>query len=626
MPRSMSRTGTITGLALAMSLGMIGGQVGAAHAATSATSDTTAHGPLAQTDPYHPDFGEHVLVLDPADKQNKLQSRIDSFLGPLKDAEFGETGAAVLLRPGTYGDAKKPVEFDLGYRTQVAGLGELPTDTRLNGGVEVHDRCLDAGGGSGCVASLNFDRSAANLDIVVPEAKKPSCEQASNTWAVSQGTSLRAVRISGAPLALTDECSNGDHWASGGFVADSALPEVLNGVQQQWVTRNGSVASWDAARYNVAFSGVDGAPGPEVDPAYTILSTTPVSREKPSLFLDSDGGYRVKVPAVRHDSTGTSWDSGSVDGEDLSLADFALVHPGDSTASIQASLDAGKHLLFTPGVHEITQTLHVSDPGTVVLGLGHPQLRAAGVDTVLDVADAPGIAIAGLTVQAGPEGSDVLVQVGEPGVHSGNTADPVSLSDVNVMVGGAQVGSTDTALRVDADGTLLDNVWLWRADHGQEGITDPTARWETLTAPTGLRVTGDDVHATGLFVEHFQKHNTEWSGERGSVLLYQNELPYDAPDQESWSRPGGGLGHPGYFVAPEVTEHTLDAGGVYANNSAFAQMITDNGFRTPEGPGIHLGRVMTTNFGAGTITHVINDRGEASDASNPGQAVVVDGR
>ena len=58
-------------------------------------------------------------------------------------------------------------------------------------------------------------------------------------------------------------------------------------------------------------------------------------------------------------------------------------------------------------------------------------------------------------------------------------------------------------------------------------------------------VNGDDVTATGLFVEHYQEHNTIWNGERGRVVLYQNELPYDPPSQADWTQPDITLGYPG---------------------------------------------------------------------------------
>ena len=48
-------------------------------------------------------------------------------------------------------------------------------------------------------------------------------------------------------------------------------------------------------------------------------------------------------------------------------------------------------------------------------------------------------------------------------------------------------------------------------------------------------INGGDVTATGLFVGHFQKDDVIWNGERRRTVFFQNELPYDATDQTSWS-------------------------------------------------------------------------------------------
>ena len=104
--------------------------------------------------------------------------------------------------------------------------------------------------------------------------------------------------------------------------------------------------------------------------------------------------------------------------------------------------------------------------------------------------------------------------------------------------------------------------------------------------PLGVIVNGDDVTATGLFVEHFQTYNTVWNGENGRAVLYQNELPYDPPTQADWTQPDGTLGYPGYKVADDVTEHRLDGGGVYVFNQNNPSILTANGFEVPEGPGI----------------------------------------
>ncbi len=48
---------------------------------------------------------------------------------------------------------------------------------------------------------------------------------------------------------------------------------------------------------------------------------------------------------------------------------------------------------------------------------------------------------------------------------------------------------------------------------------------------TGVVVTGSNVTAYGLAVEHYQKNEVIWSGQGGTEVFFQNELPYDPPSQ-----------------------------------------------------------------------------------------------
>ncbi len=189
-------------------------------------------------------------------------------------------------------------------------------------------------------------------------------------------------------------------------------------------------------------------------------------------------------------------------------------------------------------------------------------------------------------------------------------------------VGGPHIGKTTTALEINSDNVLIDHTWVWRADHGLEGFTNgvngDTDRWATNTGTTGVIVNGDNVTATGLFVEHFQTYNTVWNGENGRVILYQNELPYDPPTQADWTQPDGTLGYPGYKVADDVTTHRLDGAGVYVFNQNNPSILTANGFEVPETPGVQLHHIMTVNLSAGTIEHVVNGVGAPADMDHIG--------
>ncbi|GMA86460.1 hypothetical protein GCM10025868_17100 [Angustibacter aerolatus] len=156
----------------------------------------------------------------------------------------------------------------------------------------------------------------------------------------------------------------------------------------------------------------------------------------------------------------------------------------------------------------------------VVLGLGLPSLTAVGGVVPMAIADVPGVDVAGLTFDAGSRNSPVLLKVGSRaagGRTVGRSGQPTALQDVFFRIGGPHAGKATVSLEVNTDGTLLDDIWAWRADHG-EGVG-----WTKNTARTGVVVNGDDVVATGLFVEHYQGYNVVWNGERGRTIFFQNE-------------------------------------------------------------------------------------------------------
>ena len=177
-----------------------------------------------------------------------------------------------------------------------------------------------------------------------------------------------------------------------------------------------------------------------------------------------------------------------------------------------------------------------------MLGLGHATLTAVDGAVPLTVADVPGVIIAGVTIDAGTVKSPVLLQVGKKNGNDSATksdpSNPTTLSDVYFRVGGPHIGKADVALEVNSDNVLIDHTWVWRADHGVEGFSGDTERWNTNIGRNGVVINGDNVTATGLFVEHFQQYNTIWNGENGTTILYQNELPYDPPTQADWMHDG----------------------------------------------------------------------------------------
>ena len=282
-------------------------------------------------------------------------------------------------------------------------------------------------------------------------------------------------------------------------------------------------------------------------------------------------------------------------------------------------------MLFTPGIYDIGKSIKVKRADTVVLGIGHATLTAVGGAVPMTVADVPGVVIAGVTVDAGTKLSPVLLQVGKKNGNSSpkknDPSNPTTLSDVYFRVGGPHIGKAEVALEVNRDNVLIDHTWVWRADHGLEGFTrgvnGDTDRWNTNLGRNGAVINGNNVTATGLFVEHFQEYNTIWNGDNGTVILYQNELPYDPPTQADWMN-GDTLGYAGYKVGDRVRQHALHGAGVYVFNQNNPSIVTENGFEVPETPGVRLHHILTVNLSAGTIKHVVNGVGGQVDNSNTG--------
>ncbi|WP_216322275.1 adenylyl cyclase [Deinococcus aestuarii] len=590
------------------------------------------------------DLGASVTIFTPDMSVEAIRAKFDAITRAQFDNEFGTRRDAVLFMPGTYGTPEQPLNVQVGYYTEVAGLGASPTDVTINGTIGVYNRCLEGNGTGNCIALTNFWRSMSNLTIQVKggltqvlgeTAPRPDWCTDTEFWAVSQAAPLRRVNVVG-PMSFMDYCSAGPQYASGGFMADSqhsGAAELVNGSQQQFYVRGSRIVKWSNAVWNAVFSGVEGAPA-ETFPApnpYTVLDQTPVSREKPYLFVDAQGHRNVRVPSAQRGSRGVTWANGLTPGRTLPLTDFFVVRPTDSALAINLQLVRGRHLLFTPGVYDINLPLVVWRPDTVVLGLGYATLTAHNGVVPMIVADtATGSVVAGLTFDAGTKTSPALLQVGLRrgrglGLGRSDAANPITLSDVFFRVGGPHIGRATTSLEVNSDDVLLDHAWVWRADHGLEGFTQgvngDTDRWNTNIGRNGAVINGDNVTATGLFVEHYQQHNVVWNGENGTTIFFQNELPYDPPTQEAWNAGNGGatLGWAAYRVADHVRTHRLFGGGAYVFNQNNPSIVTTNGFEVPRTPGVRLHHVLTVNLSAGTIQHVVNGVGDQADNSNTGQ-------
>ncbi|MCF2537342.1 coagulation factor 5/8 type domain-containing protein [Streptomyces sp. FB2] len=540
------------------------------------------------------DLGPNVLVFDPSTPG--IQARLDEVFRQQESAQFGTGRYALLFKPGTYSG----LNAQLGFYTSIAGLGLSPDDTTINGDVTV-----DAGWFDGN-ATQNFWRSAENLALVPVNG--------TNRWAVAQAAPFRRMHVRGG-LNLAP---SGYGWASGGYIADSRIDgQVGPYSQQQWYTRDSTIGSWLNGVWNMVFSGVEGAPAQSFpNPPYTTLATTPISREKPFLYLQGSE-YRIFLPEKRTNARGVTWGNGTPRGTSLPLTRFYVARPGVSAATLNQALEQGLHLLLTPGIYHLSEPLRINRANTVVLGLGYATLIPDGGVTAVKVADVDGVRLAGFLVDAGPVNSPTLLEIGPRGASRDHSANPTTVQDVFIRIGGAGPGKATTSLVVNSRHTIIDHTWVWRADHG-DGVG-----WETNRADYGVVVNGDDVLATGLFVEHFNRYDVQWFGQRGRTIFFQNEKAYDAPNQAAIQN-GSTKGYAAYRVGDAVTSHEGWGLGSYCYYNVDPTIVQHHGFAAPVSPNVRFHNLLVVSLGGqGQYECVINDTGSPTSGTSTVPSTVV---
>ncbi len=538
-------------------------------------------------------FGENVYIFSPEDDPARVNEVLADLYEKQEENEFGKKRYAIYFMPGIYDES---IEVNVGYYMQVAGLGMLPTDTRIESLQCTADWLGDDPNNHN--ACCNFWRGVENIEL------------GSNTmWAVSQATFMRRVQVDGA-LYLHDNYG----WCSGGFLADSNTELMTDsGSQQQWLSRNCSWKSWMGENWNMVFVGTEEGENPRGTwPAipYTTVEVTEKIQEKPFLIYDEKKGYQVFVPEVRENATGVSWKAG-VRGVALPIADFYVAKADKDTAeNINAALEQGKHLLLTPGIYEIDEPVRVKNEGTIVLGMGLATLQSADGSVCMETSDAEGIIIAGVLFDAGEVMSENLLVVGGEGdvaVREDGSRKFISLSDVFFRVGGtatAEPTQAECCVTIHSDNVIGDNLWVWRADHGSQ------VAWDKNVTRNGIVINGANVTMYGLMVEHFHEYQTIWNGENGKVYMYQSEIPYDVPSQSMWMSHDGEMeGYASFYVAEGVQKFEAWGLGVYLYNRDIP-VVLNTAMEVPDREGVKVHHICTVMLnGYPGMRHVINNCG-----------------
>jgi hypothetical protein len=550
----------------------------------------------------HP-FGPNVHIMDPSMPHSEIQGVADSIFAVQERGEFSSERHAILFKPGIYDQ----VNVKVGFYTQVSGLGQNPDAVDIRGSVNTN---ADWNNGN---ALVNFWRSAENFSVTPPSGS-------SAQWAVAQAAPMRRVHIKGQLELFDFDSSWNAGYASGGFLADTKVDGgIVPASQQQWFSRNNEYSSWSNGVWNMVFVGDQQPPSGDFPASpYTAVEKSPLIREKPYLYINNDGNYQVFVPSLQKDAKGISWLNGPTPGKSIPIEQFYIAMPESATAAtINDALEQGKHVLFTPGIYHLSETIHVTKPETVVMGLGFATLIPDNGQKVMTVADADGIIIASLLFDAGEKVTPVLLEVGPKGSQLAHSSNPISLHDLFFRVGGAHAGTTDNNLEINSNHVIGDHFWIWRADHGASA-----GGWTTNDSLNGLIVNGDNVTIYGLFNEHHNEYQTIWNGEGGRLYFYQSEIPYEVPDQASWMSNAGTVnGYASYKVADSVKTHEAWGLGVYSYFRD-ANVKAHSAIEVPDVPGVKIHHATSIFLaGNGEITHVINQTGSAATLSSVRQTV-----
>lgn len=539
------------------------------------------------------EFGENVLLFDVSMDLDSIKLTLETLHEQQKYNEFGSERYALLFKPGTY-----ELDVTVDYYMQALGLGRYPDDVIINGAVQ--STTSTSSNNIPNKVTTMFWRGAENFKVIPKDGEMIY-------WAVSQAAPYRRMHVAG------DINFDKGSWASGGVLANSVV-EGRAGLTsgQQWMTRNSSIGSWEGGNWNRVFIGVEGAPNDTwpTQPT-TVIDKTPVIREKPFLTYTESGDYAVFVPALLRDTSGPTWINRNEDGELIPIAEFHIAFPDkDNSTSINQALANGKHILFTPGIYELDETLIITKPNTVMLGIGLPTLIPQNGKISVATLDIPGVKLAGFMVDAGPELSPTLIQIGTEDSEGDYSDNPISLHDIYCRVGGAVVGQAESTVTINSSYVIGDHFWLWRADHGTG------TEWMDGQNKHGLVVNGNHVTIYGLFNEHFQGYQTLWKGESGRTYFYQSEIPYSPPSLEVWNdneKPG----YASYKVADSVQNHEAFGLGIYSffrgEPTVSNNVRLENAMEVPDHPGIVIRHISTFAELNGGINHSINGMGESTE-------------
>ena len=147
--------------------------------------------------------------------------------------------------------------------------------------------------------------------------------------------------------------------------------------------------------------------------------------------------------------------------------------------------------------------------------------------------------------------------------------------------------------------------------------TATTSAGPPTTATPALVVTGNNVTAYGLAVEHYQKSEVVWTGQGGTNVFFQNELPYDPPSQAAWNQSATQLGYPAFQVGDDVkTFNGYGMGSYVVFINTPATLHVSAAFQSPHAPGVQFHNVFGVWI-AGSAASTLSSTASAGRPTQP---------
>lgn len=524
--------------------------------------------------------------------------------------QFAEGRYAIALLEGTYN-----LDISIGYYTSLIGMAQQPDAIAIKGKVQVpnsaNGRALD-----------NFWRSCEGVKIDVSG-------DGLNYWRVSQAAPFRRNIVNGT-LVLGQSTETEEGYASGGYIGECTINKVNGGhgdidmgTQQQFYIGTSKFENLKGGAWNFLLGGTVSEPisnqqltqGKKLN---TVIDHVDKIAGKPYLIANDINDFELVIPKVMSKVKGAlSYDDAFVN----KTKNFTIIDPSVSIETINEFLSEGVSIVFSPGIYSYSSPIIVTKNNTVLLGIGLativPTQRREAV-----IVTGKGCRIAGIMIQAGVAPGNMapspsLITIGgTEGKTDGDINNPTILQDVFCRVGGPNLdGECDTMIIVNQSHVIMENTWIWRADHTdhvRDGVGVNNSKVDHC-----LIVNGDNVTCYCLMIEHTLKELCVWNGNNGKIFFIQSELAYDVGEYTTpWDYPGlrvngsdffgTALGFYSFFSKSRKATDTFPV--VSSALVVQPDSIIDSAMSVFLDPAT----------GGGVIKSVINGKGQQTDIKYPG--------